>query len=53
MKNQKILTKEKKQKPNKKKTKDYSETIRRGVYYQNCYNEGHLTKQFKLLKKNC
>jgi hypothetical protein len=44
---------EKKQRPKKKETKDHSETIRRGVYYQNRYNEGHLTKECKLLNKFC
>jgi hypothetical protein len=36
---------EEKRRPKKKETKDHFETIRRGVYYQNCYNEGHLTKK--------
>jgi hypothetical protein len=39
--------------PKKKEIKYHSETIRRGVYYQNCYNEGHLTKECKLLNKFC
>jgi hypothetical protein len=37
----------------KKETKDHSKTIIRGVYCQNCYNEGHLTKECKLLNKFC
>jgi hypothetical protein len=44
---------EEKQKPKKKKTKYYFETIRRGVYCQNYYNEGHFTKECKLLNKFC
>ncbi len=44
---------EEKWKPKKKETKDHFETIRRGVYCQNCYNEGHLTKECKLLNKFC
>ncbi len=44
---------EKKWRPKKKKTKDHFETIKRGVYCQNCYNEGHLIKKCKLLNKFC
>ncbi len=33
---------EEKQRPKKKETKYHSKTIRRCVYYQNYYNEGHL-----------
>ncbi len=33
--------------------KDHSKIYRKGVYYQNCYNKGHLTKECKLLKKIC
>jgi len=40
-----------KQRPKKKETKFHSETIRRSVYYQNCYNERHLRKKCKLLNK--
>ncbi len=36
---------EKKRRPKKKETKDHFETIRGGVYCQNCHNEGHLTKK--------
>ncbi len=41
---------EEKLRPKKKKT-DQSKTIKRGLYCQNCYNEGHLTKECKLLNK--
>jgi hypothetical protein len=34
-----------KEKPKKKEIKDHSEIIRRDVYCQNCYNEGHLTNE--------
>ncbi len=37
----------------KKERKDHSKTIKRSVYYQNCYNEGHLIKECKLLNKFC
>jgi hypothetical protein len=40
-------------KPKNKETKDNSETIIRGVYNQNCYNEIHLAKECKLLNKFC
>jgi hypothetical protein len=40
-------------KPKKKKAKVHSKTIRRCVYYQNCYNEGQLTKECQLLNKFC
>jgi hypothetical protein len=33
--------------------KDHSETYRRGIYYQNYCNIGHLTKECKLLNKFC
>jgi len=42
---------EKQWRPKKKETKDHFETCIRGVYCQNCYNEGHLTKLCKLLNK--
>jgi len=29
------------------------ETIKEGVYFQNCFNEGHFTKECKLLMKLC
>jgi hypothetical protein len=29
------------------------DTIREGVYYPNCFNEGHFTKEYKLLMKFC
>ncbi len=29
------------------------DTIREGVYCQNCFNEGHFTKECKLLMKFC
>jgi hypothetical protein len=44
---------EEKWRPKKKEIKDYSKTIRRGMYCQNYYNEGHLTKECKLLKFFC
>jgi len=44
---------EEKWRPKKKETKHHFETIRRGVYCQNCYSEGHLTKECKLLNKFC
>jgi hypothetical protein len=44
---------EEKRRPKKKDTKDHFKTIRRGVYCQNCYNEGHFTKECKLLNKFC
>ncbi len=37
----------------KKKSKNVNiDTIREGVYYQNCFNEGHFTKEYKLLMSN-
>ncbi len=42
---------EEKWRPKKKKTKNHFETYRKGVYCQNCYNERHLLKEYKLLKK--
>ncbi len=42
---------EEKWKPKKKKTKDHFKTIIKGLYCQNCYNEGPLTKECKLLNK--
>jgi hypothetical protein len=44
---------EEKRRPKKKETKYHSETIKRGVYCQNYYNEGYLTKECKLLNKFC
>jgi len=29
------------------------ETYKKGIYYQNCYNEGHYSKECKLLQKLC
>ncbi len=26
--------------------------IKKGVYYQNCFNEGHFTKEYNLLMSN-
>ncbi len=51
-KNQKNLMKKKNkdQRINKQKI---TQTIRRCVYYQNCYNEWHLIKECKLLNKFC
>ncbi len=40
-------------KPKRKGAKVWFDTYRRGVYYQNCYNEGHFTKECKLLIKFC
>jgi len=38
----------------KKKSKKMNiDIIREGVYYQNCFNEGHFTKECKLLMKFC
>ncbi len=42
-----------KRRPKKKETKYHFETIIRGVYYQNCYNEGHLANECNLLNKFC
>ncbi len=53
VKNQKILMKKKNGDHIKKKTKNHYETIKIGVYCQNCYNEGHLTKECKVLNKFC
>jgi hypothetical protein len=50
VKNQKILMKTI-WKPKKKETKYHSKTIKKSVYYQICYNEGHLIKECKLLNK--
>ncbi len=44
---------EEKRRPKKKETKDIFETYRRSVYCLNCYNEGHLTKEYTLLNKFC
>ncbi len=35
----------------KKERKYHSKIIKRGVHCQFCYNEGHLTKECKLLNK--
>jgi hypothetical protein len=40
-------------KPKRKGAKVQFDTYRRGVYCQNCYNEGHFTKECKLLIKFC
>jgi hypothetical protein len=37
----------------RKKIKNHYETILKGIYCQNCYNEGHLAKECKLLNKCC
>jgi hypothetical protein len=40
------------EKKTKKKSKKMNiDTIKEGVYYQNCFNEGHFTKECKLLMK--
>jgi hypothetical protein len=41
-----------KNKTKKKSKKVNIDTIRKGVYYQNCFNEGHFTKEYKLLMSN-
>jgi hypothetical protein len=44
---------EKQVKPKRKGAKVWFDTCRKGVYYHNCYNEGHFTKECKLLIKFC
>jgi hypothetical protein len=40
-------------KTKKKFNKVNIDTMREGVYYQNYFNEGHFTKECKLLMKFC
>ncbi len=46
------LDDEKHFKPKRKETKVWFETYRRGVYCQNCYNEGHYAFDNFLYKRN-
>jgi hypothetical protein len=41
--NKKKINEKEKWRPKKKETKYHFETIRRGVYYQNCYNVNYKT----------
>jgi hypothetical protein len=47
------LVKEEQKKEKRKNCKEWDDEYQQGVFYQKCHNEGHLTKECKLLQTIC